>query len=418
MLKILKQTKSTNYISFEEIHKKWKRHYRNKNELNLKWENCISIKKGTFKNVNTLAYLTFTDPEFHPSEIFSLNSGCFNGLSLLKSIFLGNCGIEIIYEDVFSNLTNLESLYLSENNLKIINSKLFSGLINLKQLHLSDCSIEIIEAHSFDGLNNLLYLDLSLNQIEKFHLNLFGDLKNLLKINLHRFEVKSKESINSFQCLTSLENIISSIKDMNFWVNFLSNKTQENIKKITLFDNFYGTELIDEDFDGDNNQAYFISLNFTYLINLQELILDNNYISIIKNGYFDHLVNLKSISFFACCIEVIENDAFDNLKNLESLDLQENFLDGSNFSILFKNLQNLKYLDLSSNEFKSMNCDFISRLVNLEEFILSSCQINSLNLEAFVNLTGLKTLDLRGNNLNNLTRDDFSFLPNLNKLFL
>ena len=65
-----------------------------------------------------------------------------------------------------------------------------------------------------------------------------------------------------------------------------------------------------------------------------------------------------------------------------------------------------------------MNCDFISRLVNLEKFILSSCQINSLNLEAFVNLTGLKTLDLRGNNLNNLTRDDFSFLPNLNKLFL
>ena len=142
---------------------------------------CMSLEQNTFKMMTSLVYL-----DLSLSKIWSLKSGCFNGLVNLKRLNLNFCNINQIEENAFSSsLANLEALILSHNKLRLIEKHYFNNLLNLKQLNLSNNKLESIQDGSFNCLKNLNGLDLSSNnKLNSIKCDVFEQNVNLRQLIL------------------------------------------------------------------------------------------------------------------------------------------------------------------------------------------------------------------------------------------
>ncbi|KAJ6660884.1 hypothetical protein lerEdw1_017041 [Lerista edwardsae] len=99
------------------------------------------------------------------NNIVDIEPGAFNGLSLLKQLYINHNSLEVLKEDTFYGLENLEFLQADNNFITIIESSAFSKLNRLKALILNDNAIEFFPPNVFRFVP-LIHLDLRGNQLQ------------------------------------------------------------------------------------------------------------------------------------------------------------------------------------------------------------------------------------------------------------
>ena len=101
--------------------------------------------------------------DLNNSDITTLKSGDFEGLSRLIGIKLRRNNLSALPDGVFDDLGNLTVLYLDANHLSELPAGVFDDLTNLFYLNLGQNGLSELPAGVFDELSNLVHLYLSFN---------------------------------------------------------------------------------------------------------------------------------------------------------------------------------------------------------------------------------------------------------------
>jgi Leucine-rich repeat (LRR) protein len=146
-------------------------------------------------------------------------------------------------------------------------------------------------------------------------------------------------------------------------------------------------------------QNKFSNLDFTALINLTELHIENNY-EVLNSLNLSGLTNLKKIY---CQTSILLNINLNGLENLNYLDCYGNFLSALDISTCL----NLKELSCSKNKLMALD---ISNNVELISLNCSNNKLENLNLVGQTKLTNLYCFE------NKLLSLDFKDLLNIEKV--
>ncbi|KAJ6635116.1 Relaxin receptor 2, partial [Pseudolycoriella hygida] len=106
-------------------------------------------------------------------------NGSLNGLDSLEWLFLDYNQITNIQLDDLEQLASLQMLNLSHNFLSFSENERFPNMRNIYELHLEHNIIRLITELLFSSLHHLHYLCLDFNLITAIHMNAFDGLKNL-----------------------------------------------------------------------------------------------------------------------------------------------------------------------------------------------------------------------------------------------
>lgn len=137
-----------------------------------------------FGNLTTLAFIINGVP-------LVLNPGCFNGLSNLQYLELGQNNISAIPAEVFDPLTALVRLDLDRNDITTVPSGVFNNLSNLTILHFYANELTTLSSDTFDGLTALTTLDLSNNMVTELPAGIFDSQTNINTLNLQNNNIKN-----------------------------------------------------------------------------------------------------------------------------------------------------------------------------------------------------------------------------------
>ncbi len=132
-------------------------------ELDLHFNEILSIDNRSFEGLHSLQVLDMGEKGFFSSGISTIPRGCFSDLLQLKRLYLNRNRISRIENGAFDNLRLLEELYLQDNDIESFEKGLFDSLTSLQTLDISE--------------NKLTSLgpDLLINQPRPLHLMLSVD---------------------------------------------------------------------------------------------------------------------------------------------------------------------------------------------------------------------------------------------------
>ena len=203
------------------------------------------------------------------------------------------------------------------------------------------------------------------------HLDLGSNRVKIPYLNRYRFSLKQNQIVN--------------IDSLSFANNFIEKLNLENIDLCS----FRISKL-----NLSSNQLY--DLDFSYLIILTKLDLNNNNLTTFLIDYFS-----KDLE-----------EQFSNCNNLNTY-----FEDGYNETIL---ISNLKYLDLSYNNLAALPFGFINnvRFIHLEYLNATFNMIRSIKFNDFYRFNNLIFLNLYGNKIDRIEIDSFNSLVSLKYLDL
>lgn len=268
-----------------------------------------------------------------------------------QNVTLNKIKTLILYNNEMVNLTsltafpNVENLDLSSLNIEIISENVFKSLDKLNTLNVNRNNFQFLACESFSNNNNLQYLNLSRNDLNKTILecsDLFKNLPKLIDLDLSHCQ------------------IYNSIND-------------------TLFAN---------------------------LVNLKQIKLKNNNISVISCTLFQNNILLDSLSLSYNNLENIPTCTFKTLLKLRKLDLSHNLIFELPIGI-FSAVNDLQYLDISYNKLHSLDEAILHPLSKLNALDISANNIENLDADKLLsNLDDLHEIDLSGNPwlCNNLIR--------------
>ena len=140
------------------------------------------------------------------SNISSLQSGDFSGMTGLESLKLSNNSLTTLPADVFSGLTALQDLRFYANDLSSLPSGVFSGLTALRRLALGANELSSLPSGVFSGLTSLRYLGLFDNNLSNLPAGLFSGLSSLETITLGSNGLTALPS-GLFSGLTALDDL-------------------------------------------------------------------------------------------------------------------------------------------------------------------------------------------------------------------
>lgn len=118
------------------------------------------------------------------SDIVSIPSNWFVGLSNLKCLVLSGSQIREIESNSFEHLHNLDTLDLSFTGLCVLKENYFFGLKNLTKLNLSFCKIRHVDPKCFHHVPKLCELDLHSNKIANLSVHTLAKQQDLHSLNL------------------------------------------------------------------------------------------------------------------------------------------------------------------------------------------------------------------------------------------
>ena len=354
----------------------------------------------------------------------------------VEIVYLQHNEISVIQRGIFSNLTQCQRLNLDNNKIRDLKAGMFDGLESLWELKLSNNAISIIEPGAFLNLQNIpdlkkcltLYLDN--NQITELRQGIFDGLESLEELYLSDNSISIIEP-GIFMPLMSLDylilngNNISEVHD-EVWTGLVSLKwllLGENRIKLPVSSPVQVLEV----FLQDNEISVIPSGIFSNLTQCQKLNLRNNMITVLGPGMFDGLVSIKELILFNNAINIIGPDTFLPLENLDVLYLNGNDISSVDAE-MWTGLVSLKTLYLQGNRIKELSAEsFVSQkdqdgsqehtLQSLERLILSNNNLISIQNGAFFGLN-LYQLSLGGNKLSEISGDIWSDSEEVNDLVL
>ncbi|KAH7941041.1 hypothetical protein HPB49_009444 [Dermacentor silvarum] len=153
------------------------------------------------------------------------------------------------------------------------------------------------------------------------------------------------------------------------------------------------------------NQILSISVAFSGLTELRELLLNHNLISSIADRTFQDNIQLVHIDLASNNISWIARNAFEGLLFLRKLRLDRNLLFSLNGSV--RNLPKLQFLGASFNEILSLERGEFGNTGDLTAIDLKANNITNVE-RAFIGATGLLSLNLDDNQVELLRRSDFA----------
>ena len=287
--------------------------------------------------------------------ITSLQSGDFNGLSNLTSLYLWDNRIAALPEGVFDGLSKVIYLDLGYNRISALREDAFDGLTGLNTLALCFNPISTLPEDVFDGLTSLSMLELTGARLNALPEDVFDGLTNLRSLQL------------TGNNLTTLpEDVFDGLS---------------RLKSVQLMANNLST-LPADTFDGPDN--------------LETLWLAGNNLSTLPPDLFDGLSRLKVLGLTDNPLGTLPAGIFDDLSRLETLQLGfiglTELPDG-----VFDGLTGLKVLHMNHNDLLTLDEDAFSGPTRLEELYLNNNNLVEVPEDTFLGLTSIRDLRLYGN---------------------
>ncbi|MFT7808238.1 negative regulator of reactive oxygen species-like isoform X1 [Arapaima gigas] len=151
----------------------------------------------------------------------------------------------------------------------------------------------------------------------------------------------------------------------------------------------------------------------------EELQLNNNRITLLKNSCLDGYPGLRDLSLAGNGLETIETDVFAHTRHVENLSLAGNnlYLAYEQTGKALSTLSQLKVLDLSENGLTEDMVPFLlQNMTSLENLSLSRNILWRLDQSLFQHLHHLRELNLESNQLFEIEEGVFDSLPKLQRL--
>ncbi|XP_064622151.1 leucine-rich repeats and immunoglobulin-like domains protein 1 isoform X3 [Lineus longissimus] len=351
--------------------------------LKLKGFTLASLQSGLFKNMTNLEQLTL-----ERCRISYIHKDAFIGIekSLVELNLRGNM-LGSVPKESLRNLTKVKKLVLGQNKITMVKSNTFAKLTNLKDLDLSQNKILGLELKAFDGLKNSLeFLGLHVNMISQANLAPLANLTRLEQLNIAHNSLTSTLPDNTFKNMNSLAylniqgNRLTSISPATF------EGLHKQLKVLLLSENMI-TKLPDE--------------VFHHFEQLQELYLDLMMLGGTLGPHTFHGLEdtLEYLTMEGVKFQTKDWNSVRFLKNLNTLNLCQNSID-SIVPFTFKNMPKLANLLLSNNIIENITQDDMRGLEgSLQQLVLDSNKINSIDNCTFRDFTVLRDLNLDGNPL-------------------
>lgn len=302
--------------------------------------------------------------------------------------------LQVLDDDSLSSLKSLK--YLKLSNLNLEKSDIFKSEGKFpKHLQLLDLS--------HNGLNNLTFFKTESKKMLKInvHDNHLHTVPKELKVfgNLQEI-VMNHNKIENFSLDSTLINVVYLDVSYNIIRNLSGLQHFPNLVVLNLTSNSIH-EIREEYFENERS-------------NLQELLLDNNFIEFIPIRI---LLNFPKLKIFSIANNKLRKliPTTENYRTteIEYLNLGSNSLDDIPFNFL-KWFPFLKTLKLNNNKLSYLRSGTFARLNNLQHLDLSNNEIVNFNVKRLIPLESLSALNLSNNKIEII--DYFSLalhIPNL-----
>ncbi|XP_068081116.1 leucine-rich repeat-containing protein 15 [Anabrus simplex] len=227
------------------------------------------------------------------NRISNIHSDTFRNNTKLRELGLSQNYLTSV--DFVRKVPSLQYLFLDGNKISILPNKTFSNSpsSDLYLINLRNNSLQTIEPKAFYGLTKLQFLLLEGNSLTVLHPGTFRFTPNLRYLHADR---------------NRLANLSLSHNTINLREGFFS---QNNISVLTN-DIFSGSSVVQ----------------------LEELNLENNSISIVRHRAFQRLQRLWKLNLSGNNISLIYPDTFQNTTCLSILDVSNNLIDNLDFKLL------------------------------------------------------------------------------------
>ncbi|XP_060591636.1 uncharacterized protein LOC132746478 [Ruditapes philippinarum] len=392
------------------------------------------FKKGVFKPLISLKYLNIKENKLNTFAGLGTELGYLRNLEALSAELCDNCS----FGKDFEKLQNLKNVSLSGRspdtcNATVLRNNTFEGLTMVKCLWLSSCNIEKIEADAFRPMNrSLTHLDISYNeklQFDGMNKALYGlrfsatlSVLNVNRIhNVHGLGVELKASdLENLSTLRNLSKLFMDLNKIEIFDEKVFNPTTKfptSLRVLTIAENriSYGEYFI-----------YFHTARSITCLDISRQHLYND--PFIAEHYEQVTIGEESISIDDVCfgkIDILPEQTCTCLlnfpPNLRRLKWRKSFL---NFDLdadaCVCGAKNLLFLDLSFNLFTKWKSS-TKGLENLKHLDLSENYCSDIAPDFFDHFTELQYLNVSGNFLGptlekTLTDKPNGIFRNLNKL--
>ncbi|XP_047030917.1 chaoptin-like [Helicoverpa zea] len=385
-------------------------------KLHLQNNMLTKLSEDCFMNLKNLEYLNLRS-----NHLVSLNLTLTN-LKMLKTLDLSYNYLKKLSGYEINRMAAIVNFNASHNALTTVDYNCFNQAVSLKVVDFSYNRINAtIENIRFVVSSELEYLDFYNNSITGIQENAFinGHLNYLNLINNNITGEIRENTFSGLRNITELDlsrQCISSIKNKAFtqMVNLKHlNLSTNNILEIenASFSNSSIAVL-----DLSHNKVTHLNFLQNCLVNLTELYLNNNNITVVSESSFDAQTQMKKLDLSMNGIKIIEQYSLP-LQNLQYLNIVGNALAGTIKENVFSPAKFLRFLDLSNfNISRIENFAFVD-LTGLARLNLSNNQIETIEPNNFIGVDNMYSLDLSSNRLTNLSINS-TFLNNLKALYI
>ncbi|XP_048409020.1 leucine-rich repeats and immunoglobulin-like domains protein 2 isoform X2 [Stegostoma tigrinum] len=287
----------------------------------------------------------------------------------------------------------------------------------IKHLDLSHNRLVSTKDSVFEGLHTLLEVNINYNLLSTIP-TLGAVAANITVLSLTHNQLTEiiAEDLLPYSALETLDlssNLISEIKTSSFPIMQLKNLHLNNNRITVLepgcFDNLSNTLLV---LKLNRNKITVIQPKSFRLPQLQYLELKRNRIRIVESLTFHGLDSLKSLKLQCNGICELKDGAFWGLNEITELDLEHNNLTEVTKGWLY-GLKLLQHLHLSQNAITRVSADAWEFCQKLTELDMTYNQMTRLDESTFVGLNLLESLYMGDNRVSYIADGVFSSLSNL-----
>uniref|UniRef100_A0A3Q1EVC6 SLIT and NTRK-like family, member 3a n=1 Tax=Acanthochromis polyacanthus TaxID=80966 RepID=A0A3Q1EVC6_9TELE len=431
---------SKGFTNVSQISQIWSRPFK----LNLQRNSMRKLYFNSFLHLNNAISINLGN-----NALQDIHAGAFNGLGILKRLFLHENKLEVFRNDTFLGLDSLEYLQADYNVIKRIESGAFRHLHKLRVLILNDNLIPVLPNYLFRSVS-LTHLDLRGNRLKTL------PYKGMLEyVGRSLMEIQLEE--NPWNCVCEIVQLKTWLERIPYtalvgeitceYPFHLHGKDLREIKRSELCPLLSDAEIEPTKrprptknpptprsiYPGINQPPiagyqtrppipiicpagcicnlhindlgltvnckekgfHNISELLPRPLNAKKLYLSGNLIQKIYRSDFWNFSSLDLLHLGNNRISYVQEGAFINLPNLKSL-----YLNGNDIERLtpgmFRGLQMLSYLYFEYNVIREIQPNSFSLMPNLQLVFLNDNLLRSLPTDAFAG-TNLARLNLRNN---------------------